>query len=105
MAEHPLRSLPMLTEFFAAEQIEAAARRPGFVKRASKITGKIFLALVTFGAWSEAKTTFAHLAAKVTQLDEHIDVSPEAIYQRMHKRAHAFLQELIQRCSPGNTLR
>ncbi len=96
MAEHQLSSLTMLTEFFATEQIEAAARRTGFVKRTSKITGKIFLALVTFGAWSDAKTTFAQLAAKVTQLDEHIDVSPEAIYQRMHKRAHAFLQEMIQ---------
>ena len=96
MAEHQLSSLTMLTEFFATEQMEAAARRTGFVKRASKITGKIFLALVTFGAWSDAKTTFAQLAAKVTQLDEHIDVSPEAIYQRMHKRAHAFLQERSQ---------
>ena len=96
MAEQQLSSLTMLTEFFAAEQIEAAARRTGFVQRASKITGKIFLALVTFGAWSDAKTTFAQLAAKVTQLDEPIDVSPEAIYQRMHKRAHAFLQEMIQ---------
>src|SRR4029450_8515631 len=34
--------------------------------------------------------------AKVTQCVEHLEVSPEAIYQRMHKRAHAFLQELIQ---------
>src|SRR2546429_9633209 len=95
MAEHPLSSLTMLTEFFAAEQIEAAARRTGFVKRASKITGKIFLALVTFGVWSDAKTTFAQLAAKVTQVDEHIEVSPEAIYQRMNKRAIAFLQDII----------
>ena len=96
MAEHQLSALTMLTEFFAAEQIEAAARRTGFVKRASKITGKLFLAVVTFGAWSDAKTTFAQLAAKVTQVDEHVNVSPEAIYQRMHKRAHAFLQEMIQ---------
>ena len=96
MAEHQLSALTMLTEFFAAEQIEAAARRTGFVKRASKITGKLFLAVVTFGAWSDAKTTFAQLAAKVTQVDEHVNVSPEAIYQRMHKRSHAFLQEMIQ---------
>ena len=97
MAEHPLSSLTMLTEFFAAEQIEAAARRTGFVKRASKITGKIFLAVVPFGAWSEAKTTFAQLAAKVTQVDEHVDVSPEAIYQRMHKLGFYHLSSF--RCS------
>ena len=96
MAEHRLSSLRMLTEFFAAEHIEAAARRTGFGQRAAKITGKIFLALVTCGVWSDAKTTFAQLAAKATQLDEPGAVSPEAIYQRMHKRAHALLQEMIQ---------
>ena len=95
MAEHVLSSLAMLTEFFTTEHIEAAARRTGFVKRAAKITGKIFLALVTFGVWNDADTTLAQLAAKVTQLDEQLEVSPEAMYQRMNKRALAFLQDLI----------
>jgi hypothetical protein len=95
MAEQMLNALSMLTEFFAVEHIEASARRTGFVKRASKITGKIFLALVTFGVWSDAKTTLAQLAAKVTHVDEHIEVSPEAIYQRMNQRAIAFLQDMI----------
>ena len=44
-AVHP----PTLTEFLSAEHIEAAARQTGFVQRTSKITGHIFLALVTFG--------------------------------------------------------
>ena len=96
MAEHLLSSLTMLTECLATEHLEAAARRTGFVKRTSKMTGKIFLALVTFGVWSDASTTCAPLAAKATPLDEPVAVSPEAIYQRMHKRAQAFLQEMIQ---------
>src|SRR5215831_20223226 len=86
----------MLTDFFSSDDIEATARRTGFVKRASKITGKLFLALVTFGAWSEAKTTLAQLAAKVTHLDKHVEVSPEAIHQRMNKKAIAFLQDMIR---------
>jgi Transposase DDE domain len=89
-------AISMLTDFFASDDIEATARRTGFVKRASKITGKLFLALVTFGAWSDAKTTLAQLAAKVTQVDEHVDVSPEALHQRMNKHAIAFLQDMIQ---------
>jgi len=95
MAEHVLSSPAMLTEFFAAEHIEGTARRMGFVKRASKITGKLFLAIVTFGVWSDATTTLAQLAAKVTQLDDQLAVSPEAIYQRMNKSALAFLKDLI----------
>jgi hypothetical protein len=51
--------------------------------------------LVTFGAWHEANPSLAPLAAKVTQLDDQLEVSPEAIYQRMNKRALAFLQDLI----------
>jgi hypothetical protein len=86
----------MLTDFFASDDIEATARRTGFVKRASKITGKLFLALVTFGSWSDARTTLAQLAAKVTQVVEHVEVSPEAIHQRMNKRALGFLQDMIR---------
>ena len=89
-------AVSMLTDFFSSDDIEATARRTGFVKRTSKMTGKLFLALVTFGAWSEAKTTLAQLAAKVTQLCPQVDVSPEAIHQRMNKKAIAFLRDMIQ---------
>ncbi len=89
-------AVSMLTDFFASDDIEATARRTGFVKRTSKITGKLFLALVTFGTWSEAKTTLAQLAAKVTQLGQDVAVSPEAIHQRMNKKALAFLQDMIR---------
>lgn len=89
-------AVSMLADFLASDDIEATARRTGFVTRASKITGKLFLALVTFGAWSEAKTTLAQLAAKVTQIDKDVDVSPEAIHQRMNKKAIAFLQDMIR---------
>ena len=95
MAEQQLSSLTMLPDCCAAAQIEAAARRTGFVQRAAKMTGKIFLAFVTFGVWSDAKTTVAPLAAQATQWDEPVTVSPEAMSQRMPKGAHAFLQERI----------
>lgn len=96
MPEYTPSALAMLTECFASDAIEHTARRTGFVKRASKITGKIFLALITFGVWSDAKTTLAQLAAKVTQLGDQLEVSPEALHQRMNKRALAFLQAMIR---------
>ena len=65
MAEQPSSALAMLTEFFSTEHIEAAARQTGFVQCTSNMTGNIFLALVTFGVWGDAKTTLAPLAAKV----------------------------------------
>ncbi len=59
MTDYNQSALAMLTEFFTTERIEQTARRTGFVKRTSKITGKLFLALVSFGLWSDAKTTLA----------------------------------------------
>src|SRR4029450_5898068 len=90
-------AVSVLTDFFASDAIHAAARRTAFVKRTSKLTGQLFLALVTFGAWSDATTTLAQLAAKATQVDEPVEVAPEAIHQRMNPRALAFLQDMLRR--------
>ena len=96
MAEAWLSTVEKLTEVFAADQIEASARRTKFVQRASKITGKLFLALVTFGRWSTPKTTVAQLAAKAAQLDRPVEFTPAALQQRMTARAVAFLREVLQ---------
>lgn len=96
MKDYSPNALSMLTEFFTSDTIEQTARRTGFVRRKSKITGKAFLALVTFGLWSNAKTTLSQLAAKMRQFGAHQAVSAEAIHQRMNKRALAFLEDLRQ---------
>jgi hypothetical protein len=51
---------------------------------------------MTFGPWQAANTTLAQLAAKAAQLDTPVDVSPEAIHQRMNKQALAFLQDMMR---------
>ena len=96
MAEPWLSTVEKVTEFFSTDQIEASARRTKFVQRASKITGKRFLALVTVGRWSAPKTTLAQLAAKAAQIEQPVEVTPEALQQRMNAQALAFLQDLIQ---------
>src|SRR5215510_14819854 len=85
-----------LTDFFSSDQIEASARRTKFVQRASKITGKLLLALLTFGRWSAPKTPVPQLAAKAAQLDVPVEITPEALQQRMTERAVAFLRDLLQ---------
>jgi hypothetical protein len=89
------RAVAMVPDCFSSDDIEATARRTGFVQRASKMTGQLFLALVTFGAWRDAHTSLAQWAAQVTQLDEQQAVSPAAISQRMPQSALAFLQDLL----------
>ena len=97
MAEPWLGVVEKVTEFFTTAQIEACARRTGFVRRTSKITGKVFLALLTVGAWSMRTTSLGQLAAKAAQLPTPVDISPEALHQRMTQQAVAFLRALLQR--------
>lgn len=108
MAEPWLDVVEKITEFFATDPIEACARRTGFVRRTSKITGKVFLALVTCGAWATPKTSLAQLTAKGAQLPTPVEVSPEALQQRMTRGAVAFLRELLQQAfaklQTGNTV-
>jgi hypothetical protein len=85
----------MFTDFFSADDIAAAARRTGFVQRASTLPGTRFLALVTFGTWRAATTTLAHVAAPVPHVDEQGAGSPEASQQRLPPRARALLQDLL----------
>lgn len=89
-------AVSMFTDFFASDDIEATARRMGFVKRAAKITGKLFLALVPCGAWHAANTTLAPLAAKGAPWDQPVDVSPDAMHQRLTPKALACLQDMIR---------
>ena len=103
MKDYSPNAMSMLTEFFTSDTIEQTARRTRFVRRRSKITGKAFLALVTFGLWSNAKTTLAQLAAKMRRFGDHQGVSAEAIHQRMNKRAVAFLQDLMQQALAKDT--
>ncbi len=77
MAEPWLDVVEKVTEFFATAQFEACARRTGFVRRTSKITGKVFVALVTLGAWSTRKTSLGQLAAKAAQLPTPVAFCPK----------------------------
>jgi len=60
------------------------------------MTGNIFLALLTFGLWSDPKPSCSQLAAKVREFVHDVMVSPEAIDQRFTTRAVAVLKALIR---------
>jgi hypothetical protein len=95
MAEQLSSALARLTACLSAAQIEATARRTGVVPRTSKITGTLVLPLSPCGSWRDAQTTLAPLAAKATPWGTPVVVSPEALSQRMNKRALTCLRELI----------
>jgi len=74
MSEYTPSALAMLTEFFAADDIEHTARRTGFVKRASKIRGRFFWPSSPSASGVMPQRRSRQLAAKVTQLGEQLEV-------------------------------
>jgi hypothetical protein len=96
MAEYTPSALSTFTSFFSSDNIEDTARRTGFVKGASHLTGQLVLALVTCGVWRDPQTTLAPWAAQVTPWDERVEGSPEALHQRMTQRALTLLQERLR---------
>ena len=90
----PYRVVSRFTAVLAADAIDATARRTGVVKRASTMTGTLWLALVTCGTWREAQTTVAPWAAQGTPLDTPGEGSPAARHPRLHQQAMAVLQDM-----------
>ena len=90
------RAIALVTAFFAADDLEATARRTGFVQRTSQSTGPRFLALVTFGTWREGQTPLAQRAAQGTPVCQPGAVSPAALHQRLPKQALALLQARLR---------
>ena len=95
MAEQSSNARAMLTVGLSGAPIEATARRTGLVQRPSNSPGRLLLALITCGRWRDAKTRVAPWAAQATPLGTSVAVSPEALSQRMHQRALAFLQTML----------
>jgi hypothetical protein len=64
MAEPWLDVVERVTEVFATAQFEACARRTGFVRRTSKLTGKVFVALVRWGRGVHARPLWGNWQPK-----------------------------------------
>ena len=77
----------------------AASEGPAPQVRVTRVedAGHLFLALITGGRWGTVTTPVPHLAAKAMPLDLPVDITPEALQQRMTERAVAVLQELLSR--------
>ena len=98
MAEPWLGVVEKLTEFFATAQIEASARGArGLSGARPRLPARCFwpcdLGAVEYGA----RPPWGNWRPKRRSLPTPVDISPEALHQRMTRRAVAFLRALLQR--------
>jgi hypothetical protein len=90
----PRSAVALCTDVCASADIAATARRTGLVTRAAQRTGTLLLALVPCGAWRDATTTLAPLAARATPWAAPVEGAPDALPQRLPQRARALLQAM-----------
>lgn len=73
---------------------DEAARRTGFTRRESKLSGSVFVQTLTFGWLQNPNATLEDLAQVATHLD--VSISPQGLDQRFGPPAAALLEQVLQ---------
>jgi len=87
--------LKILKELYSIDVINKIALKTKFVKRESKITPEIFLSLCLFSGEDLCRSTLLQLSTRIGSLED-ITLSPQALDQRLNKKAVAFLKSVFQ---------
>ncbi len=74
--------------------IENLARETGFIRRQRKLTGRHFLALMTFGALEQPQVSYTALAQWSALLGSAL--TPQALEQRFTAEAATFLRRVLE---------
>ena len=87
--------LKILKELYSIDVINKIASNTNFVKRESKITPEIFLSLCLFSGEDLCRSTLLQLSTRIGSIED-ITLSPQALDQRLNKKAVAFLKSVFQ---------
>lgn len=83
--------------FFNREEIESIARSTNFVQRKSKLTGYLFVTAIMFSLLIYPTPTLEQLVGLLELYINDLELSREAIHQRINKYAVDFLKALLSR--------
>jgi len=83
--------------FFNREEIESIARSTNFVQRKSKLTGYLFATAIMFSLLIHSTPTLEQLVGLLELYINDLELSREAIHQRINKYAVDFLKALLSR--------
>ncbi|MEA3350711.1 MAG: IS4 family transposase [Chloroflexota bacterium] len=84
-----------VARFFNEQIVEEKARITKFVQRKSKITGQLFLTVFTFGMSMYGTPTLAQLSGLLNTILPELDLSREAVQQRINEYAVDFFEEML----------
>jgi hypothetical protein len=86
--------------FFTTKELDQLARESGFVKRAGKINGSVFLDLLVFNSESLKYESLNELSVEL-KIRHGIEISKQSLHERFNRYALVFLkvalEELLQK--------
>jgi len=85
----------LIVSFFNDSQVPQIARRTGFVRRLSSLTGPIFLQAMVFACLEHPRLTLNHVAQ--TCLDLEVVITPQGVDERIGVTSVAFMQTIFAR--------
>jgi hypothetical protein len=94
MQDQQLAEIETHVQSLLHEKAERWARSTGFVQRASKISGSAFAQMLVFGFLNQPEASYTDL--QQTMALQGVDVSPQAIEERMTPQAAALMSRLLE---------
>lgn len=92
-----------ILKVISKEEIEKIAREVGFIQRRGKIKAWEFLYLFAFSGLDVSKNTLLSMTTNLTK-EMSIEISTQAIHERLNEKAVAFLREIFTRLLNGIAL-
>jgi len=86
-----------LHQNFTPELVEQIAKDLDFVQRESTLGGIEFLALMTYGLFSQPDSTLNQMAAMLKDINEQLEITASGIHQRINESGVKFLQKMLSK--------
>ena len=84
-----------VSQFFNEETAKVKARETGFVQRESKLTGHLFLTVLTFGMSLYGTPTLNQLVGLLHLVEPELEMSREGLHQRLNEQAVQFFEAML----------
>jgi len=84
-----------IVNFYKPELVEQKAKDKGFVQRESTLGGIEFLAIMTYGLFSQPDASLNQMVAMLKDINDQLIITASGLHQRINQSGVEFLKEIL----------
>jgi len=84
-----------IVNFFKPESVEKIAKDEGFVQRESTLGGIEFLAIMTYGLFSQPDASLTQMVAMLKDINPQLQITASGLHQRINQSGVEFLKKML----------